>query len=470
MSATQRRARPFWLAEALAGEREPAAAALRATLRTDVAIVGGGFTGLWTALLLKERAPALEVVVLEADVCGAGASGRNGGCVLTWATKFLTLQRLFGTTEAVRLVRASEQAILDIEAFIHAEQIACDWRRDGTLYTATSGAQIGASDHVMGELARHGICSWTRLPVDEVQKRAGSRAHLEGWFCPLAATVQPGLLVRGLRRAALARGVRLFEQSPMVALGAGQPATVRTPHGSVVADRVVLATNAWMARQVPALRRSIAIVSSDMVITEPAPHALAGTGLDGGISVLDSRIFVHYYRSTGDGRLMLGKGGNTFAFGGHVHGSFDEPSRYRDALTRQLREFMPALGATAIASSWNGPSDRSVTGLPFFGRWAGSSNVFYGLGYSGNGVGPTRVGAAILADLVQGGDTEWTRSRLTAGPLGLFPPEPARYAGSLLVRNAVRRKEAAEDAGRRPRRVDVALARLAAAAGKGDKA
>ena len=464
------RFRPWWLAEALA--REPAdglSPPLERDTRAELAIVGGGFTGLWTAILAKQARPELDVVLVEADVCGAGASGRNGGCVLTWATKFVTLRRLYGEVEAIRLARASEQAILDIEAFIATHGIDCDWRRDGTLYTATSVAQLGASDAVMAELERSGISSWNRLPVADVQRRAGSHSHLEGWYSPLAATVQPALLARGLRRAALGLGVRIHEHTTMQSLGRGTPASVQTSGGTITADRVVLALNAWMAGLFPELRRTIAIVSSDMVITEPAPVALKASGLDDGISVLDSRTFVHYYRSTPDGRLMLGKGGNTFAYGGRMQPVFDEPSPYRLALAATLANFMPALARTRIAASWNGPSDRSVTGLPFFGWMPGRPGVCYGFGYSGNGVGPTRMGGEILADLALGRDTAWSRSPLTGGPRGQFPVEPVRFLGSLLVRNAIRRKEAAEDASRSPRRWDVALARFAAAAGKADK-
>jgi len=234
----------------------------------------------------------------------------------------------------------------------------------------------------------------------------------------------------------------------------------------VRADRVVLALNAWMPRVFPSFRRSIVIVSSDMVLTAADPAALSAAGLADGVSVLDSRTFVHYYRSTVDGRVMLGKGGNTFAFGGRIHPVFDRPSPYAADLARRLRALMPGLARTPIAASWNGPSDRSVTGLPFFGRLA--PNVSYGFGYSGNGVGPSRIGARILASLALDADDEWSRSPLARGPRGYFPPEPARYLGSLIVRGAIRRQERAEDAGRLVRPWDRALARLAASAGKAD--
>ncbi|MBO0367615.1 FAD-dependent oxidoreductase [Pseudomonas putida] len=461
--------RPFWLQQALDQEQDTLCPPLSADIRCDVCIVGGGYTGLWTALMIKEQAPQLEVVLIEADICGAGASGRNGGCALSWSAKYFTLERLFGAAEAVRLVRESERSIAAIGDYCAANGIYCDYRMDGTLYTASNAAQLGGTDAVIAALARQGINSFERLALEQVQQRAGSARHLEGWFSPAAATVQPGRLVRGLRRVALQRGVRIYEGTAMTSLEHGAPVQVRTAHATVRADRVVLGINAWMARAFQQFERSVAIVSSDMVITEPCPELLDKIGLDSGISVLDSRIFVHYYHNTSDGRLMLGKGGNTFAYGGRMLPVFDQPSPYQPLLCQTLNDFFPALAEVPIAASWNGPSDRSVTGLPFFGRLDGQGNVFYGFGYSGSGVGPCHMGGQILSSLALGLDNPWTRSGLVKGPLGQFPPEPIRYLGSLLVRDAIRRKERAEDRGMRPRRLDVRLARYAAAAGKADK-
>ena len=461
--------RPFWLQQALDQEEAAPCAPLAGDSRCDVCIVGGGYTGLWTALMLKEQQPTLDILLIEADTCGAGASGRNGGCALSWSAKYFTLERLFGVQEAVRLVRESEQSIRAIGDYCTAHGIDADYRLDGTLYTATNSAQVGATDRVIAALERQGVNSFQRLPLAQVQRMAGSHKHLEGWFSPAAATVQPGKLVRGLRRVALQRGIRIHEQTAMTGLQQGRQSQVQTAHGTVHADRVVLALNAWMARAFPQFERSVAIVSSDMIITEPYPQLLEQMGLNTGISVLDSRIFVHYYHNTPDGRLMLGKGGNTFAYGGKMLPVFDQPSPYEPLLRRSLGEFFPALADARIAATWNGPSDRSVTGLPFFGRLQGEGQVFYGFGYSGSGVGPCHMGGQILSSLVLGLDNPWTRSPLVNGPLGYFPPEPIRYLGSLMVRNAIRRKEQAEDHGRRPRRLDVHLARFAAAAGKADK-
>jgi hypothetical protein len=164
---------------------------------------------------------------------------------------------------------------------------------------------------------------------------------------------------------------------------------------------------------------------------------------------------------------MLGKGGNTFAFGARLLRTFDEPSPYRPMLTDAL--FIPEFRDVPVTASWNGASDRSATGLPFFARLNDHPDIVYGFGYSGNGVGPTYLGGQFLSSLALGLDNAWTRSPMTRGPLGWFPPEPFRYIGSILVRDAVRRKERSEDLGRRPRWIDQRLSKLAAAAGKADK-
>jgi putative aminophosphonate oxidoreductase len=460
--------RPFWLQQALEKEGTTSLS-LNGETTADVCIVGGGFTGLWTAIHLKRTRPELDIAIVEADICGAGASGRNGGCILSWAAKFFTLRRLFGEDEAIRLVQASEGAVAAIEAFCNEYHIDAEFRRDGTLYTATNEAQVGSTDAVIAALEERGICSFERLSPAQVADRAGSSKHLAGVYSPNAATVQPALLVRGLRRVAIAMGVRVYENTPMRRVIESKPPAVETASGVVRARKVVVAINAWMARQFPEFERTIAIVSSDMIITEPQPDLLREIGLTSGVAVLDSRTFVHYYRTTRDGRLMLGKGGNTFSFGGRILPVFDAPSPYASMLTKCMREFFPSLAHVPIAASWNGPSDRSVTGLPFFGMLRGRRDILYGLGYSGNGVGPSYLGGRILASLALDADDEWTRSPLVRGPLGQFPPEPIRYLGSIMVRNAIRRKERAEDLNRRPWLVDAMLSRLADAAGKADK-
>lgn len=463
----------FWLAQALDDEQsdpvlQNPSQPLWGPHSADVCIVGGGYTGLWTAIRIKQLAPEKSVVVLEKDVCGAGASGRNGGCMLTLSSKYPTLERLFGKDEAVRLTLASEQAVSAIATFCQQHRIDAEIRTDGVLYTASNTRQLGVFDPVLTQLSAAGINHWKNRDASYLAGVTGSDRHLRGYYSEFAGSVQPARLVRGLARVAREMGVEIFEHSPMLTLQAGKPAVIITPEGQVSADSVVYALNAWTPKYVRALQRSIVLVSSDMMITEPMPRELKRKGLDHGMAIADSRIFVHYYRTTPDGRLMLGKGGNHFAFANRMGPVFDGPSPYQSMLEQSYRHFFPDLPC-AIETTWTGASDRSVSGLPFFGRLPEKGNVVYGLGYSGNGIVQSYLGGKILASMALGLNDQWSHCGLAQGPLGLFPPEPMRWLGALTVRNAIRRKERREDNGLPPFRIDQMLSKLAGSAGKVDQ-
>lgn len=221
--------RPFWLAEALAAEQPAPPTPLVGNHEVDVCIVGGGFTGLWSAITLKTAEPHLRILVLEKDLCGSGASGRNGGCLLTWSAKYLTLKRLFGEEQAAWLVRGSEQAVHEIARFCAAHQIEAELRVEGTCYTATSEAQRGLMEPVLRELKRADLNQWQTIEEDKLASQSGSHVHLEGLYSPHAGSVQPALLVRGLLRVARELGIEVYEHSPMQRLEAGQPVRVQTP-------------------------------------------------------------------------------------------------------------------------------------------------------------------------------------------------------------------------------------------------
>ncbi|USG61977.1 FAD-dependent oxidoreductase [Sneathiella marina] len=453
---------PYWFAQALQREASVTPVTLTRDTNADVCIVGGGYTGLWTALHLKKQKPSLDIVVIDKGLCGSGASGRNGGCMVTWSGKYFTLLDTYGAPEAARLVRASEQALFHIRDFCHEHQIEAEVRVDGLLNTATNGAQLGALDNVISALEGERLNNWQHWSVEKIQEAAGSTQHIEGVFSPIGGSLHPGMLVRGLRRVAIERGVRIYENTPLLALENSRPASVKTPNAVVTARKTVLALNAWMPTLFPAFGRNIMLVSSDMAITKPAPDLLAEIGLLDGKAVIDSRAFVHYYRRTAQGRLMMGKGGNMISLNNAVTPKFDRPSRYATQLRGAIDRFFPTLASTDIEATWTGPSDRSTTGLPFFGSLEGNPDIVYGLGYSGNGVGQSYVGAQFLTAMVLGQDNEWTRSTMAKGPLGAFPPEPIRWLGAMLVKNAIQRKERREDRGRPAWWLDRQLAKIAA--------
>jgi putative aminophosphonate oxidoreductase len=450
--------RSLWLEEALGGAE--VAPRLAGEERADVCIVGGGYTGLWTAVRLKEHDPALDVVLVEADVCGGGASGRNGGFVLSWWAKFGSLKKVCGGEEAVRLARASAQAVDGIGAFCSEHAIDAHYRRDGWLWAATSRAQLGAWEETLEAIAGYGQEPFERLEPDEAACRTGEATHLGGVYEPTAATVQPALLARGLRRVATERGVRIFERSPITKLERSRPPRVVTAQGVVSASKVVLALNAWAAA-LPELRRFLVVIASDVVATAPAPDRLEAIGWNDGMCISDSRMLVNYYRNTLDGRLVFGRGGGKLAFGGKVGTAFDGASPRAATVTESMRALYPSLRDVPVTHNWQGPIDRTQIGLPFFSRLNGREDVLYGVGYSGNGVGPAYLGGRILASLALGLDDEWSRAGLAREPAGRFPPEPVRYLGGRLVRSAVERKEDAEDRGKRADRLTLLLADLA---------
>ena len=440
--------RSLWLQEALPdepgwGTLEPLADSTRA----DVCILGGGYTGLWTALFLKEREPAVDVVLLEADVCGGGASGRNGGFVLPWWTKLNPLFEACGQDDGLWLAHEAEHAVTHVGAFCAEHGIDADFVLAGWLWTATSTAEVGAWEETVALAESLGLDAFARLTPEEVQRRGGSKAYLGGVLEKHAATVQPARLVRGLRRVALERGVRIYERTPALGVEGG---AVRTPAGRVEAETVVAALNAWAVGlpEFRELRRALVPLSSEMVASAPAPELLERNGWTGGECISDSKLRVHYHRTTSDGRIAIGRGGGALAAAGRFGDTFHESRRRCDRVVESLRRFYPDFSAVPVTHTWAGPIDRSLTGVPFFGRLRANARVLYGVGFSGNGVGPCVLGGRILASMALRADDRYAATRLSAGPPGAFPPEPVRFLGGIAVREAVRRKEALEDEGR----------------------
>jgi glycine/D-amino acid oxidase-like deaminating enzyme len=462
--------RSWWLREALSAEPASLAGAEAAPpfagrADADLAIVGGGYTGLWTALRVMEQAPATRVTIVESDICGGGPSGRNGGFVTAWWDELPALVGLFGDADGLRVARASSDVVGEIGSWCEANGVDAWYRRAGHLQVSAAPAQDGAWDEAVAACRRLGAADEYRpLTTDEVADRIRSRVFRAGVFMPAAATVQPALLARGLRRVALDRDVAIHEGTQALGLaraGDGR-VVVRTSspagRGELLADRVVLAINAWAAGW-PGLGHRIATWSSYIVLTEPIPDRLAEIGWTGGEGVTDSRITLHYARTTPDGRIALGGGGGRAGFGGRIGERFtaDEVSARRAA--RGLRRWFKPLRDVRLEDAWGGPIDVSADHLPFAGTLAGG-RVHYALGYSGNGVGPAAVMGKALASLVLDLDDEWRTLPLVGRRTRPFPPEPFRSIGARLFREAMTRREVAEQQGRRASLAARELSRL----------
>ena len=443
---TTNEGRSYWLQEALSKNENFPVEKLNSEIRADVCIVGGGFSGLWTAIHLKKLNPSLDIVLVERDLCGSGASGRNGGFLVSWWAKFLTLKKICGEEDALHWARASDQAISEILQFCETEKIDVQARRDGWLWAATSKAQVGSWHDTVEALEKVGENPFSVWSAEEVASRSGSSVHLAGIFDPSPASLQPAMLALGMRRKVQADGVRIFEHSPMKDIHFGTTPMVETTGGRVIADKVVLAMNAWSACFAE-IRKAIAVVSGDIVMTPPIGEQLESIGWTDGLGISHGRALVHYYRTTLDGRIVFGKGGmgGQFCYGGNIGAEVEGQSKIAKLVTQCFRTTYPVLADIETVSSWRGPIDRSESGLPLFWHLGPNRNVNYAVGFSGNGVGPSYLAGRVLASMSLDYNDEWSNCPLVRPPTRDFPPEPFRYVGSKLLRHALIKADKADD-------------------------
>jgi glycine/D-amino acid oxidase-like deaminating enzyme len=443
--------------EALAPEPQPP---LLGSTTADVVILGGGYTGLWTAWFLKQRLPSCDVVLLEGDeLCGSGPSGRNGGfCYGMWED-LEALVRFFGETEALRVAATAQRSVDEIEAWLGDNAVDAWFERGGHLTVATSAAQDDAWGSLVAPARRLRVDDrFVELDAAAVQDRCRSPVFRAGLLQPENATLQPARLALGLRAALLQRGVRIHESSPVVRFRADGPVEVETAGGSVRAERGVLALGAWSA-SLPAFRRSIVPRGTYIVDTAPAPDRLAEIGWTGGEGLGDWRTALHYSRTTPDGRIAFGAAAATAGAGVGLGARlrYDEASIVK--LVDDFRRFFPSWADVPFEAAWGGPMDVTGRHLPSFGTLPGGA-MHYGVGYTGGGVGPCHLGGKILAALALGMEDEHTTLPLVDLPMMRFPPEPFRSIGAALTQQAIVRKDESEDIGLQPDPVTSFIARL----------
>lgn len=440
----------FWLEEAMADDRGRPCPPLAGSARADVCVVGGGFTGLWSAIEAKRLAPETNVVLLEATACGFGASGRNGGWATSWFDELDRLVGRFGAAPGVDLADRSSQAILNIGDTAEEHGFNCDFRRRGSLWVGTSEAHDEAIADVARTCREYGRGEIVHeVDADECFERTGSRVSRGGLLITDSAAVQPAKLARGLRKAALDLGVVIHEGSPMISLERSAPARVRTTAGTVEADRVILANNVWMAG-IRELRRAVFIVGTQIVLTEPLGDRLGELDWRDGLLFGDARMFVHYAQVTVGGRIAFGRGGGAISAAGRVIPKHFVDPATASTVADDFRSWFPQLADLELTHAWGGPVDRAPGHLPFVGELGDHGNIHYGIGYSGNGVAPSNLIGQILARRALEARDELYDCPLVSGPPGYLPPEPLRFAGAALVRNVIQRGEAREEQGAVP--------------------
>jgi glycine/D-amino acid oxidase-like deaminating enzyme len=429
-------ARPvsFWLDQEGAPAPLPS---LTGRISADLAVVGGGFTGLWTALLAKEAEPGRDVALVEAGRAAGAATGRNGGFCVASITHGLAngLDRF--PAELAALERLGLRNLDEIEKAIGRYGIVCDFTRSGELAVATSQWQMAALRETAATAAQLGR-GHQLLDAPAVRAQLNSPTYLGGlWDRHGCATVDPARLAWGLRRACLDAGVRIYEQTPVQALikgtGPGKWLSLQTAGGSVTARRVALATGAHSSL-LRRLRYYLIPVYDYVLMTEPLSAAQLGSiGWSARQGVGDSGNHFHYYRLTRDNRILWGGYDAVYYYGSRIASSHDQrPATFRK-LAEHFYQTFPQLEDVTFSHKWGGVIDTCSRFCVFFGT-ARAGRLAYAAGYTGLGVGASRFGAQVLLDLLGGKPTELTELELTRTRPIPFPPEPLRSAGVQLTR------------------------------------
>jgi glycine/D-amino acid oxidase-like deaminating enzyme len=416
----------FWL-DTVPGSLAPGEV-LPGDLAVDVAIAGAGLTGLWTAYYLAAAQPSLRIAVCEAEIAGFGASGRNGGwCSALFPASLGKLTRMAGRDAAVAMYRAMQATVDEVGRVAAAENIDCHWAKGGTVTLARSAVQLERAKAEVEEMRGYGFGEEdvTLLTETEARGRIGASGVLGGIYTPHCAAIHPARLVRGLAQVVRARGVKVFERTPVTEIA---PRKLVTTRGTVTADYVIRATEGYTPA-LPGLHRAVIPVYSLMIATEPLPgSAWAALGLDDRPTFTDGRHLLIYGQRTADGRFAFGGRGAPYHLGSAVRPSFDRVPAVFAALRRTLGELFPALGNVKVTHSWGGP-----LGIPR--DWCASAGLdrATGLGwaggYVGDGVATTNLAGRTLADLVLGTDSDLTRLPWVNHRSRPWETEPLRWLG-----------------------------------------
>lgn len=436
---TDYRARSMWLDD-YPGELTPRPP-LPGPVDVDVAIVGAGFTGLWTAYYLKKADPSLRVAVLEREIAGFGASGRNGGwCHSIFPGSRELAARAHGRQAVIDQQRAMHRTVREVARVVEAEGIDARLRLGGQLDLATSPVQLLRLREAV-EYERSwgfGEDDYALLGAAEMRRRIAVAGCLGAGYTPHGAAVDPARLVRGLAEVVERLGVPIYERTPVVRL---QPHIARTPLGDVRAEVVVRATEAFTP-QLPGYERSLVPIYSLMIGTEPLPQAFWDeVGWSGHEVFGDFRFVIFYAMHTTDGRIALGGRGAPYHYGSRVSEEYERDATVYGHLRTLLGQLFPALGDVRVTHHWGGavaaPRDwyssvglDRATGM----AWAG--------GYVGDGVSTTNLAGRTLCDLIRGEQTELTRLPWVDHRSPRWEPEPLRW---LAVNAALKAMGSADD-------------------------
>jgi glycine/D-amino acid oxidase-like deaminating enzyme len=399
--------------------------ALRGPLDVDVAIVGAGYTGLWTAYYLHERDPSLRIAILEAEVAGFGASGRNGGwCSALYPVSIGTLAREVGRDAAIAQYAALRGAVGEVSRVATAEGVDADVARGGMVSLARSEPQLERARRQVAEAHEYGL-GLDLLDAATAGDQVAATRVMGATFTPHCAALHPAKLVRGLADVVTSRGVRVYERTAVRDIA---PHAVRTHQGTVRAEVVVRATEGYTA-QLPHTRRAVAPVYSLMIATAPLAEAVwADIGLARRETFTDYRHLIIYGQRTADDRLAFGGRGAPYHAGSRVRPAYDRSARVHRSLHETLVALFPVLRDVRITHRWGGPLGISRDWHPSVGLDAATGFAWAG-GYVGDGVATSNLAGRTLADLICGRRTELTALPWVGHHSRRWEPEPLRWLG-----------------------------------------
>jgi glycine/D-amino acid oxidase-like deaminating enzyme len=411
--------------------------ALEEDIRADVAIVGAGFTGLSTAYYLRQADSSLRVVVLESDVVGYGASGRNGGFAMTLMGLTLSLTaRRFGKEKTRQAHDFGVRGVRHIGELVEKQGIECEYEKNGLLTVATNPAQLDrlqAEIRLAHELGIEGV-SW--LGAGELREEVNSPLYLGARVEEECALVNPAKLVRGMKNLAEGAGAEIYERTPVEAAHLKPRVRLETPRGSVAAQKVVFATNAFTQR-FPQLHSKAFPVFTYIVLTEPlSQRQLSSIGWGHRQGIEDARNLIHYYRLTADNRLLMGGEDVMYYYGGKV--GMDQHWSTFQSLERTISETFPGLAGIGISHRWGGPVSVPMDFFPAMGYLGGDRRVIYSLGCVGHGVALASIAGQILRDLVKEQETELTDLFFVNRRMIPLPPEPILFTVAQAIRRGMK--------------------------------